>query len=176
MRRLLSSADFAHALPRIHRRTRGDRRRRRRSHRTWLPRVFAIRGQLRSAVVRGAYHRDVQRAYGRRMTPTGVPTDLYMWQQFHSEPRCRTAGGTRPTVLQFPSPLRHDQPFADRRTELENWSRNLQDPGWRDPFALRVLDRHVRTRAEDTMKLNEELEAHRLPCARLRVSIHAREQ
>ena len=114
--------------------------------------------------------------HGWRMTPTGVPTDLYMWQQFLSEPKCRTTGGTRPTVLQFPSPLRHDQPLADRLTELENRSRNLQDPGWRDAFALRVLDRHVRTRAEDTMKLNEELEARRRPRARLRVSIHAREQ
>ena len=65
MRRLLSSADFAHALPRIHRRTRGDLLLRRRSHCTWLPKVFAIRGQLRSAVVRGAYHRDVQRASSR---------------------------------------------------------------------------------------------------------------
>jgi hypothetical protein len=92
-----------------------------------------------------------------RTTPTGIPTDLYLCQQFLSEPGCRATGGTRPTVLDLPHSVRRDQSPADRLTELEKWSRNLQDPEWRDAFALRVLDRLVRTRAEETMRLNEEI-------------------
>jgi hypothetical protein len=95
----------------------------------------------------GAHTTEMYRRlpHGWRTTPTGVPTDLYMWQQFLSEPGCRATGGTRPTVLNLPRPLRRDQLPEHRLTELEKWSRNLQDPAWRDAFTLEVLDRAFRT-------------------------------
>ena len=37
--------------------------------------------------------------FGWRTTPTDQFTDLYMWQQFLSQPECRTATSTRPTIL-----------------------------------------------------------------------------
>jgi hypothetical protein len=114
--------------------------------------------------------------HGWRTTPPGTPTDLYMWQQFLSHPECRATGGTRPTVLHFPSPLRRNQLPADRLSELEEWSTNLQDPGWRDTFALQVLDHTVRNRTEESVRLHKEIEAHRQANARLRSSVETRQQ
>jgi chromosome segregation ATPase len=112
-----------------------------------------------------------------------MPTDLYMWQQFLSDPRCRAAGGTRPTVLNFPSSLRRDQLPEDRLIELEDWGRNLQDAGWRADFTLRTFDKVVKTRAEETMRLHKEvlqlhgeIEAHKRRGARLRASVDAKQQ
>jgi GalNAc5-diNAcBac-PP-undecaprenol beta-1,3-glucosyltransferase len=177
MRRLLSSADFAHALH-LYIDERGEI-----SFYAGDLTVPGYRESLLSginfvALSCGAHTTEMYRRlpHGWRTTPTGVPTDLYMWQQFLSEPGCRATGGTRPTVLNLPRSLRHDQPPADRLIELEKWSRDLQDPGWRDAFALRVLDRLVRTRAEETMRLNEEIDAHRRLRARLRALIQARQQ
>ena len=146
MRHLLGNADFAHALPLyIDERSEisfyvGDLA------------IPAYRESLLSginfvALSCGAHTTEMYRRlpHGWRTTPTGVPTDLYMWQQFLSEPGCRATGGTRPTVLNLPRPLRRDQLPEHRLTELEKWSRNLQDPAWRDAFTLEVLDRAFRT-------------------------------
>lgn len=114
--------------------------------------------------------------HGWRTTPAGTPTDLFMWQQFLSEPGCRATGGTRPTVLNLPRSRRRDQTPADRLIELEGWSRDLQDPGWRDAFALRVLDEAVRARAGEAMRLHAEIEAHAHARARLRASVEAQQQ
>lgn len=114
--------------------------------------------------------------HGWRTTPPGMPTDLYMWQQFLSDPGCRATGGTRPTVLHFPSPLRRDQLPADRLTELEEWSGNLQAPGWRAAFIVQVLDKVVRDQTEESIRLHKEIEAHRQVSARLRTSIQTQQQ
>jgi chromosome segregation ATPase len=99
-----------------------------------------------------------------------------MWRQFLSDPGCRATGGTRPTVLHFPSPLRRNQLPADRLTELAEWSRNLQDPGWRDAFTLEVLDKAVLTLVEESMRLHKEIETHLQARARLRTSIQTQQQ
>src|SRR5215210_672377 len=51
------------------------------------------------ALSSGAHTTEMYRRlpHGWRTTPAGIPTDLYMWQQFLSNPRCRATGGTRPT-------------------------------------------------------------------------------
>ena len=137
MRRLLSSADFAHALPRIHRRTRGDLLLRRRSHRTRLPRVFAIRNQLRSAVVRGAYHRDVQKAsspLGAGMSRDGRhPSDRAQPSAFFA-PRpasCRPAHRARKVE---PRPAR---PRVARRLRSSSARQACSNPSRRDDEAER---------------------------------------
>jgi GalNAc5-diNAcBac-PP-undecaprenol beta-1,3-glucosyltransferase len=114
--------------------------------------------------------------HGWRTTPAGIPTDLYMWQQFLADPGCRAKGGTRPTILHFPSPLRRDQLPADRLTELEEWSSNLQDPAWRDTFTLQVLDHVARNRTEESVRLHAEIEAHKQARADLRTAIQTQQE
>jgi len=94
-----------------------------------------------------------------------------MWQQFLSEPGCRATGGTRPTVLNLPRSLRRDQ-----LPELEKWSRNLQDPAWRDAFTLEVLDRAFRNLVEESMRLHKEIEGHRQARAQHRTLIQTKLQ
>jgi hypothetical protein len=177
MRRLLESADFAHALP-AYINERGEI-----AYYIGDLTIPAYRESLLSgvnfvALSCGAHTIEMYRRlpHGWRTTPTGVPTDLYMWQQFLSEPGCRATGGTRPTVLNLPRSLRQDQLPEHRLTELEKWSRNLQDPAWRDAFTVEVLDRAVRTRADESMRLHEEIEAHTQARALLRTSIQTRLQ
>jgi GalNAc5-diNAcBac-PP-undecaprenol beta-1,3-glucosyltransferase len=177
MRRLLSSADFAHALP-LYIDERGEI-----SFHAGDLTVPGYRESLLSgvnfvALSCGAHTTEMYRSlpHGWRTTPTGIPTDLYMWQQFLSEPGCRATGCTRPTVLNLPCSLRRDQSPAGRLTELGKWSRDLQDPGWRDAFTLQALERVVRTRAGETMRLHEEIEAHRQARAQLRTSIQTKLQ
>ncbi len=177
MRHLLGDADFAHALP-LYIDERGEI--------SFYVGDLAIPGYREVllsglnfiALSCGAHTTEMYRRlpHGWRTTPAGIPTDLYMWQQFLSDPGCRTAGGTRPTVLHFPSPLRRNQLPADRLTELEKWSRNLQDPGWRDAFTLEVLNKAVRTLVEESMRLHKEIEAHQHAYAQLRTSIQTQQQ
>jgi hypothetical protein len=78
----------------------------------------------------------------------------------HKEHEDRSRDGRHPSDRAQPAALRAPRPVSRRPAHRTGkWSRNLQDPGWRDAFALRVLDRLVRTRAEETMRLNEEIEA-----------------
>lgn len=177
MRHLLGGADFAHALP-SYIDERGEI-----SFYVGNLTVTGYRELLLSgvnfiALSCGAHTIEMYRRlpHGWRTTPAGTPTDLYMWQQFLSDPGCRAAGGTRPTVLHFPSPLRRNQLPADRLTELAKWSRNLQDPGWRDAFTLEVLDEAVLILVEESIRLHKEIEAHLQARARLRTSIQAQQQ
>jgi hypothetical protein len=141
-------------------------------------REFLLSGVNFIALSCGAHTIEMYRRlpHGWRTTPAGIPTDLYMWRQFLSDPGCRATGGTRPTVLHFPSTLRRNQLPADRLTELEKWSRNLQDSGWRDAFTLDVLDKAVRTLVEESRRLHKEIEAHLQARARLRTSIQIQQQ
>ena len=184
MRRLLEDADFAHSLP-LYVDERGGI-----SFYTGDLTVPGYRESLLAganfiALSCGAHTLEMYRRlpHGWRTTPAGTTTDLYMWQQFLSEPGCRAAGGTRPTVLNLPRALRRDQPPEDRLPELERWSRNLQDPGWRAAFTLRVLDEVVRTRAGEAIdsrvessRLHGEIEAHLQARARLRDSVQTQQQ
>ena len=86
-------------------------------------------------------------------------------------------------MINLPRSLRHDRLPENRHTELEEWSRDLQDPGWRDAFTLRVLDELVRTRTGEAMesrteslRLHGEIEAHQQTSARLRTSVQTRQQ
>ena len=159
MRDLLAGADFAHPLP-----LRVDPGG---GVATWavdlaLPfyRELLCAGENRIPLSCGGHTQAVYRAlpYGWRTAPPEIPTDLYMWQQLLSMRRgCRCAGGTRPTVLNFPSPQRREWSLSERVEELERWLARVRDPEWRRSFAERVHDVVVRERAG----VGAELEADR---------------
>jgi glycosyltransferase involved in cell wall biosynthesis len=82
--------------------------------------------------------------YGWRTTPAGIPTDLYMWQQFFAYPECRLCSGVWPTAIHFPSPMRQGWTIEARCAELERWAAWFADPAWRVEFLRGVLDGLVR--------------------------------
>jgi hypothetical protein len=132
MRRLLAEVDFANALP-LYVDEAGviglytvD---------LTLPvyRRLLLRGTNRVPLSCGAHTMAMYRRlpHGWRTTPEGKPTDLHMWQQFLADSSCRARSGTRPTVLNFPSPARRTWTMEERLAELERWSEKAADAGWR---------------------------------------------
>jgi hypothetical protein len=69
--------------------------------------------------------------HGWRTTPNGVPTDLYMFQQFLAEPWVRALSGTRATYLHFASPARVGWSLDERVAEMLAWADRSGDERWR---------------------------------------------
>lgn len=87
--------------------------------------------------------------FGWRTTPRPIWTDLYMWQQFLEQPGLRFASGSRPGVVNFPSPARRAWTLADRLIELERWYAFLSSPAWRErepAVSLRCAEATTRLR------------------------------
>ena len=84
---------------------------------------------------------------GWRTTPPGIPTDLYMWQQFLSNPSCRMVSGSLPTVLNFPASMRKEMSLEERLAELEQWAGWIATEEGRRRFQAAVLDNLLRDRA-----------------------------
>jgi hypothetical protein len=59
--------------------------------------------------------------FGWRTTPVGIPTDLYMWQQFLNQDSCRPITGLRPSVIGLAQALRNESSFEERLDELIRW-------------------------------------------------------
>lgn len=100
--------------------------------------------------------------HGWRTTPPESSTDLYMWQQFLSDPDCLAASAARPTVLQFPSPERRDRSLEERAEELDSWLDRISEPDGRGRFYLEVLEKTLRIRADMTAQYEERLQNHKL--------------
>jgi hypothetical protein len=87
--------------------------------------------------------------YGWRTTPKGHWTDLYMWQQFLTEPWCRAASSFRLTVLHFPSPSRKDWTLEERCRELCQFASELR----RDDFQQEMTGQALQYFAEEWGRL-----------------------
>lgn len=106
--------------------------------------------------------------FGWRTTPEGLPTDLYMWQQFLSEQGCRAASGTRPTVLQFATADRPEWNMDRRLAELDRWVARMGDQRWREEVLERVLDLVLKEQARAWEALQDARQAVRDREGRLR--------
>jgi hypothetical protein len=139
MRELLRDADFANTLP-LSRRPDG-------SLSGWtvdlgLPhfRELLLSGENRVPLSCAAHTAAMYRRlpHGWRTTPEG-PTDLFMWQQFLSDPACRAVSGTRPTAIVFPSSERKRWTPEERARELASWSARLARPGSAESLAREAV-------------------------------------
>jgi glycosyltransferase involved in cell wall biosynthesis len=141
MRELLRDSDFAHVLPvtvrasgevLLHSGTlsRPECREWIRSGRNFVP--------LSAGGHTLAFYRTLP--HGWRTAPAGIPTDLYMWQQILSAPGCRSQGGLRPTMVNFPSPERKEWSIQQRLNELQDWERKLVDPNFEKTLMLSALE------------------------------------
>lgn len=145
---LLGGADFAHALPVC---VFDDG-----ALGAWavdlaLPyyRDLLLSGENRVPLSFSAHTLKIYRSLpeGWRTTPPGIATDLYMYQQIFALPHCRARSGTRPTVLNFPSPPRRAWTTEQRLGELDRWAGCLARPGGRSGIERAVLELAVRHRA-----------------------------
>ena len=157
---LLTDADFAHALP-LRVNAGGDLGFYIVNLALAADRALILSGTNRVPLSCGAHTRALYRRlpHGWRTTPAGTPTDLYMWQQILGQPECRAASGTRPTVLNFPSPQRADWTAADRLAELVRWSAGIADPAWRERFFGDVFDALVLDHAAESVRFRAHIAA-----------------
>ncbi len=105
-------------------------------------------GLTGAAHTRAAYDRL---PFGWRPAPTGVPTDVHMWQQFLSLPSFRAVTANRLTALVFPSPLRAQMTVDERVAELEQWQERITDAEF--PAELERLVAVSTRRAAERLKL-----------------------
>lgn len=77
---------------------------------------------------------------GWRTTPSGIWTDLFMWQQILSQPECRAVSVPCPTVAHFPSHQRDGWAIDRRLEELSSWATELGDPRRRAAFGARLYE------------------------------------
>lgn len=81
--------------------------------------------------------------FGWRVSPPGMRTDQYMWQQYFALPGFRGVTGGRATTVKLAAVLRGDQSGAQRQAESERWARLVADPEFR-PAWDREVERQVR--------------------------------
>jgi GalNAc5-diNAcBac-PP-undecaprenol beta-1,3-glucosyltransferase len=154
MGRLLEHADWAHSLP-VQVLAEGEvggfylv------NHADSRDRAATLAGHSRVCLSCGAHTLAAYRRLpvGWRTTPAGIFTDLYMWQQFLSDPACRASSGTRPTALKFAGTIRRGWTLERREAELAAWACRIADPAWRAGFVQDVLDQVL----EQAWRLHEE--------------------
>jgi hypothetical protein len=69
---------------------------------------------------------------GWTTTPTGLPTDQFMWMKFARQPWCRIRSLQWPVSLHFPAPDRRDWTEQQRVEELARWTEIIARPGGRE--------------------------------------------
>jgi hypothetical protein len=92
--------------------------------------------------------------YGWRTTPAELPTDLYMWQQFLSQPGIRVRSAWSATVVHLPSPGRAGWTVEERLAELDAWVERVGDAQAREDFRERALEALGASRAERALQLS----------------------
>jgi GalNAc5-diNAcBac-PP-undecaprenol beta-1,3-glucosyltransferase len=60
---------------------------------------------------------------GWTTTPSGLPSDQFMWHKFARQPWCRLRSVRWPVALHFPSPDRRDWAPERRAAELARWTK-----------------------------------------------------
>lgn len=68
--------------------------------------------------------------HGWRTTPSGIPTDQYMWRQYLASDSVRAVSATRSTTIKLTSVSRKEHDDAMRATEIEAWWRLVHSPGF----------------------------------------------
>lgn len=81
------------------------------------------------------YH---QLPYGWRVTPEGIATDQYMFQQILSSDDCRPITSPVLTALYFKRGNHPGWPTARRQEELARWHQNMLEPGWCEQLVARA--------------------------------------
>jgi len=140
---LLQNADWAHSLPVYIQPDGGLGGFISIDHTDSRDRIATLAGVSRVCLSCGAHTLEAYRRlpFGWRTTPVGTYTDLYMWQQFLTDPACHAISGARATALNFAGSHRIGWTLEHREAELAIWARQITDPEWRIGFVQDVLDK-----------------------------------
>jgi GalNAc5-diNAcBac-PP-undecaprenol beta-1,3-glucosyltransferase len=76
---------------------------------------------------------------GWATTPTGLPTDQFMWTKFAREPWCRIRALQWPISLHFPAPDRRNWSDQQRVDELARWTDIIGRPDGRERVYRAIL-------------------------------------
>jgi hypothetical protein len=76
---------------------------------------------------------------GWTTTPTGLPTDQFMWIKFARQPWCRIRSLQWPVSLHFPAPDRRNWSEQQRVDELARWTDIIARPGGREHVCRAML-------------------------------------
>jgi hypothetical protein len=76
---------------------------------------------------------------GWTTTPTGLPTDQFMWMKFARQPWCRIRSLQWPVSLHFPAPDRRNWTEQQRVDELARWTDIIARPGGREHVCRAML-------------------------------------
>jgi len=76
---------------------------------------------------------------GWTTTPTGLPTDQFMWTKFARQPWCRIRSLQWPVSLHFPAPDRRNWTEQQRVDELARWTEIIARPDGREHLYRAML-------------------------------------
>jgi Glycosyl transferase family 2 len=76
---------------------------------------------------------------GWTTTPTGLPTDQFMWMKFARQPWCRIRSLQWPVSLHFPAPDRRNWTEQQRVDELTRWTEIIARPDGRQHLYRAML-------------------------------------
>jgi hypothetical protein len=76
---------------------------------------------------------------GWTTTPTGLPTDQFMWTKFARQPWCRIRSLQWPVSLHFPAPDRRNWSEQQRVEEPARWTDIIARPGGREHVCRAML-------------------------------------
>jgi hypothetical protein len=76
---------------------------------------------------------------GWTTTPTGLPTDQFMWMKFARQPWCRIRSLQWPVSLHFPAPDRRNWTEQQRVDELARWTDIIARPDGREHVCRAML-------------------------------------
>jgi hypothetical protein len=76
---------------------------------------------------------------GWTTTPTGLPTDQFMWTKFARQPWCRIRSLQWPVSLHFPAPDRRNWTERQRVDELARWTEIIARPDGREHLYRAML-------------------------------------
>lgn len=108
---------------------------------------------------------------GWRTTPMGIPTDIYMWQQFLVDPACRAASETFPTVIHFAGSPRAAWSNTERLSELERWRGRLDTLESRLKFTQEVVACVAHERAHHSLYYRAELDRFKTEAMKSTVTV-----
>ena len=156
---LLEHCDFASALPLYVDPQRGLAALRVDLEHDYFRRLI-LSGNNRIPLSCGAHTLQMYRRlpHGWRTTPAGIPTDVYMWQQFLADPACRARSAARATVLCFPAPTRKTMTTTERVDELAEWRVRIAGAALSARALESVVREAARLEAEVVETLSSELD------------------
>lgn len=122
--------------------------------RKWILSGFSLKTGIPLAFAGHSLEMYRKLPHGWRTTPPKLFTDIYMWEQFLAQDKCRAVSGTVPTILYFPSYWREGWSVEQKLMELRPWSERIANAGWKEWIMQLTIDGLAKERLSHRKKLD----------------------